>query len=321
MANKLRISDKVIASAYQMDSETFAIRMGKVAGTQLVGAVSVSPPMTYSESSCRVMYRWLEAGSPLCIGSGAVMGGTGPATIAGSTITNNVECIAGIVLAQLIKPGTPLMVADFVHPMDMRWGHPAFGAVECALHGLIFSQFFRKYSIPLQHWYGFGSSKEIDFQSGYERSMIALLSAMSGADVVELHGAIYGELTWHPIQAVIDEDVANWIGRFMGGVNVSDETLAIDLIKEVGPIPGFYLEQPHTRKWWRREQFIPKVADREAYQEWLRKGKKDTIALARARVDDIIAQYEPKPLAPEQNREMDKILEEARRYYSDKGLM
>ena len=62
------------------------------------------------------------------------MGGTGPATIAGSTITNNVECIAGIVLAQLIKPGTPLMVADFVHPMDMRWGHPAFGAVECALH-------------------------------------------------------------------------------------------------------------------------------------------------------------------------------------------
>ena len=151
--------------------------------------------------------------------------------------------------------------------------------------------------------------------------MIALLTAMSGTDVVELHGAIYGELTWHPIQAVIDEDVANWIGRFMGGVNVSDETLAIDLIKEVGPIPGFYLEQPHTRKWWRQEQFIPKVADREAYQEWLRKDKKDTIALARARVDDIIAKYEPKPLSPEQDREMDKILEEARRYYTDKGLM
>jgi trimethylamine--corrinoid protein Co-methyltransferase len=321
MANKLRLSDKVIASAYQMDSETFAIKMAKVAGTELVGAVSVSPPMTYSEGACKVIYRWIEAGSPLCIGSGAVMGGTGPATIAGSTITNNVECIAGIVLAQLIKPGTPLMVADFVHPMDMRWGHPAFGAVECALHEAIFTQFFRKYSIPTHHWYGFGSSKKIDFQNGYEKSMIALLTAMSGTDVVELHGAIYGELTWHPIQAVIDEDVANWIGRFMGGVNVSDETLAIDLIKEVGPIPGFYLEQPHTRKWWRQEQFIPKVADREAYQEWLRKDKKDTIALARARVEDIIARYEPKPLSPELDREMDKILEEARRYYTDKGLM
>jgi trimethylamine--corrinoid protein Co-methyltransferase len=151
--------------------------------------------------------------------------------------------------------------------------------------------------------------------------MIALLTAMSGTDVVGLHGAIYGELTWHPIQAVIDEDVANWIGRFMGGVNVSDETLAIDLIKEVGPIPGFYLEQQHTRKWWRQEQFIPKVADREPYQEWLRKDKKDTIALARARVEDIIARYEPKPLTPEQDREIDRILEEARRFYSDKGLL
>ncbi len=321
MANKLRLSDKVIASAYQMDSETFAIKMAKVAGTELVGSVSVSPPMTYGESACQVIYRWIKAGSPLCIGSGAVMGGTGPATIAGSTITNNVECIAGIVLAQLIKPGTPVMVADFVHPMDMRWGHPAFGAVECALHEAIFSQFFRQYSIPTHHWYGFGSSKKIDFQSGYERSMIALLTAMSGTDVVELHGAIYGELTWHPIQAVIDEDVANWIGRFMGGVKVSDETLATDLIKEVGPIPGFYLEQQHTRKWWRQEQFIPKVADREAYQEWLKKDKKDTIALARARVEDIIAKYKPKPLTPEQDREIDKILEEARRCYTEKGLM
>jgi len=321
MANKLRLSDKVIASAYQMDSETFAIKMAKVAGTELVGSVSVSPPMTYSESACQAMYRWIEAGFPLDIGSGAVMGGTGPATIAGSTITNNVECIAGIVLAQLIKPGTPLMVADFVHPMDMRWGHPAFGAVECALHEAIFAQTFRKYRIPTHHWYGFGSSKKIDFQNGYEKSMIALLTAMSGTDVVELHGAIYGELTWHPIQAVIDEDVANWIGRFMGGVNVSDETLAIDLIKEVGPIPGFYLEQPHTRKWWRQEQFIPKVADREAYSEWLKKDKKDTIALARARVEDIIAKYEPKPLSPEQDREIDKILEEARRFYTEKGLM
>ena len=321
MANKLRLSDKVIASAYQMDSEIFAIKMAKTAGTELVGSVSVSPPMTYGESACKVIYRWIEAGFPLDIGSGAVMGGTGPATIAGSTITNNVECIAGIVLAQIIKPGTPLMVADFVHPMDMRWGHPAFGAVECALHEAIFSQFFRKYSIPIHHWYGFGSSKKIDFQSGYERAMLALLTAMSGTDVVELHGAIYGELTWHPIQAVIDEDVANWVGRFMGGVNVSDETLAIDLIKEVGPIPGFYLEQEHTRKWWRQEQFIPKVADREAYQEWLRKGKQDTIALAQARLEEIIAKYEPKPLSPEQDREIDNILEEARRYYTDKGLM
>lgn len=321
MANKLRLSSKVIASAYQADSEIFAIKMAKVAGTELVGSVSVSPPLTYSESACQVIYRWLEAGFPLCIGSGAVMGGTGPATIAGSTITNNAEILPGVVLAQLLKPGAGLMVADFVHPMDMIRGHPVFGAVECALHEAMFAQIFRKYGLPMQHWYGFGSGKKIDFQSGYEKSMIALLTAMSGTNVVELHGAIYGELTWHPVQAVIDEDVANWIGRFIEGVEVNDETLAIDLIEEVGPIPGFYLNKEHTRKWWKKEQFIPKVADREAYQEWLKKGKKDTIALAKERVEDIIAKYEPKPLTPEQDKEIDEILEEARSYYREKGLM
>lgn len=322
MANKLRMSSKVVASAYQMDSEIFAIKMAKVVGTDLLGAVSVSSPLTYGESDCQVIYRWIEAGFPFCIGSGAIMGGSAPATIAGSTITNNVECIAGIVLAQLIKPGTGVMVADFVHPMDMARGHPAFGAVECALHGAIFTQVFRKYGLPTSQWYGFGSGKKTDFQSGYERSMMALLAAMAGTNVIELHGAIHGELTWHPVQAVIDEDVAGWIGRFIEGVAVNDETLAVDLIEEVGPIPGFYLDKEHTRKWWRREQFIPRVADREAYQKWLEADKrKDTIALAKARVEEIIAKYEPKPLTPEQDKEIDEILEEARSYYREKGLM
>ena len=322
MANKLRVSSKIISSAYQMDSEVYAIKMAKVAGTELIGTACVSPPITYSESACKAIYRWIEAGFPLDIGSGAVMGGSGPATIAGSTITNNTEVVAGIVLAQLIKPGAGVMVADFVHPMDMMRGHPAFGAVECALHAAMFVQVFRKYGIPTHQWYGFGSGKEIDFQNGYEKSMIALLAAMSGTNVVELHGAIYGELTWHPVQAVIDEDVVGWIGRFIEGVEVKEETLAIDLIEEVGPIPGFYLNKEHTRRWWQKEQFIPKVADREAYQEWLKKDKKnDTIALAKRRVEEIIAGYEANPLTLGQNRDIDTILEEARRHYKEKGLM
>ena len=321
MANKLRMSSKVIASAYQMDSEVYAIKMARAAGTELLGEVSVSPPMTYSESACKVIYRWIEAGFPIDIGSGGMMGGTAPATIAGSTITNNIEVIAGIVLVQLIKPGTGVMVADFVQPMDMTGGHPVFGSVESALHEAIFTQIFRKYGIPTHHWYGHSSGKKIDFQSGYEKSMVALLTAMSGTNIVEIHGAMYGELAWNPVQAIIDDDVASWIGRFVEGVEVNNETLAIDLIEEVGPIPGFYLNKAHTRKWWKKEQFIPKVADRQAYQEWLKKGKKDTIALAKERVEEIIAKYEAKPLTPEQDREIDAILEEARHHYKEKGLM
>ena len=184
MANKLRLSSKPISSAYQNDSEMYAIRMAEVVGTDLLGSVSVSSPLVYTESACVAMRRWIDAGFPICIGSGAIMGGSGPVTVAGSTIINNAELLAGVVLTQLVKPGTGVMVADFVHPMDMLRGVPAFGAAECALHGAVFTQIFRKYEIPTTQWYGFGSSKKADFQSGYERSMLGLLAAMSGTNVI-----------------------------------------------------------------------------------------------------------------------------------------
>jgi len=111
------------------------------------------------------------------------------------------------------------------------------------------------------------------------------------------------------------------IGRFTEGVEVNIETLALDLIEKVGPIPGFYLDKEHTRKWWKKEQFIPKVAVRLSYPEWIRKGKKNAIDYAKEKVKEILSTYEPIPLPEEQSREIDKILEEAKRYYAEKGML
>ena len=94
------------------------------------------------------------------------------------------------------------------------------------------------------------------------------------------------------------------------------------MIKEVGPIPGFYLNQEHTRKVWKKEQFMPQVSDREAYQEWLRGDtRKDIIYLAQERIEEMLATYEPKPLKPEQDKEIDQILDEARKLYEERGLI
>jgi len=102
---------------------------------------------------------------------------------------------------------------------------------------------------------------------------------------------------------------------------VTEETLAIDLIEEVGPIPGFYLDKRHTRKWWKKEQFVPKVADRLTYPEWLKKGKKSALEYARERMKNILATHEPKSLSEDQDKEISKILEEAKKYYKEKGMM
>jgi trimethylamine--corrinoid protein Co-methyltransferase len=94
------------------------------------------------------------------------------------------------------------------------------------------------------------------------------------------------------------------------------------VIEEVGPIPGFFLAHPHTREWWQKEQYLPKVADRLSYPDWLGSGKKSALDLARERAAEIVATHEPTPpLPPGKEEELDRILEEAKAYYKNKGLL
>ena len=322
LASGIRNSAKVQSMGYSLDCEVFAIKMAKAVGMGFRAGISISPPLTLSATDVEAAFRFVEAGFPMNIGSSILMGGTGPATIAGSTVINNAEIMAGIVLVQLIRPGVGVIPWDATYPMDMKAGHPAFGALGTSLHSVVFEQIWHKYGIPTSNWSaGFSSSKKIDFQCAYERAMSALLVALAGVHFIGLHGCIYGELTYHPVMSVLDDDIAGWIGRFIEGVEVTDETLAIDLIEQVGPIPGNFLTTEHTRKWWKKEQFIPKAADREPYPEWIKKGKKDALALAKERVEEILATHQPKPLTPEQDKAIDEILEEARSFYREKGLM
>ncbi len=118
----------------------------------------------------------------------------------------------------------------------------------------------------------------------------------------------------------MDDDLAGMIGRFIEGVNVTDETLALDLIHEVGPIPGMFLDRNHTRLWWKKEQFIPKVADRTPYPEWLEMGKRDAIDHAKKRMEEILATHKPAPLTGDQREEIDRIVNEAKTFYKNKGM-
>lgn len=322
LASGIRNSAKAEIMCYSSDCEVFAIKMAKTVGMDLRGCMSFSPPLAVYRDSCEAAFRFAEAGFPIGIDAGTAYGATGPATIAGSLITNNAELLAGVVLVQLIRPGIGVMVSGFSFPIEMRSGHPFFGSVAMSLHDVMFEQIWRRYDIPTTSGGdAFSNSKKIDFQSGYERSMTLLIAALAGANLPWLHGAIHGELTYNPVMAILDDDIAGWVGRFIEGVEVTDETLAIDLIEQVGPIPGQYLNTEHTRKWWKKEQFMPKAADREPYPEWIKSGKKDAIALAKERMKGILATHKPKPLPPEQDKAIEAILEEARSFYRQKGLM
>lgn len=322
-ASKLKVSAKAQLEGYQKGSEIFCIKMAKSVGSEIVGLMTSASPLNWGAEAIDAAFRYAEAGFPISIASGAVMGGTGPATIAGALVLTNCEVLSAIVLLQL-RTGmrAKVLSTTFTFPMDMRSGLPAFGDIGESLYQLAFNQIWREYGLPVYNSAsGYCSSKKIDYQSGYEKSMACLLSVLSGANLVTLIGSVSAELTYHPVQSVLDDDVAGMIGRLVEGVTVTDETLALDLIEKVGSIPGSYIGEGHTRKWWRLEQFPPKAADRLSYQEWKEKSKKSCLDYAKERVEKILATHNPIPLAPDQEREVNSILEEARRYYKEKGLI
>jgi trimethylamine--corrinoid protein Co-methyltransferase len=322
LASGLRYSAKAEQFGYQKDCEIFAIQMAEALGINLNPELDTASPLTMYGGSVEAAFRYVEAGIPIQPCSSMTMGAEGPVTHAGAMVLGVAIVMAWAVLTQLIKPGAPMSIQHGLKPMDMQRGSPRFGSAEYSLTGAMMNQMLRRYGIPSCPGSGFTStSKKIDYQVGYEKSMGALISALSGAHLQIFQGGSSAELLYHPVLSILDDDVAGWIGRFLEGVTVTDETLALDLINQVGPIPGHYLGTAHTREWWRKEQFLPKVADLEAYPVWVRSGKKDALALAKERMEKILATHQPKPLTPEQEQALEEILKEARGYYQQKGLI
>lgn len=323
LASRIRFSSKVSRGAQATDSFIFETQLSQACGQQLIGVCEAAPPLSYPEDAINAAFEYTSAGFPMFIAAGSAMGGSSPVTVAGATISNNAELLACVVLIQCMKPGTGICANDFVTPMDMESGGFLFGALGVNLHQMAFNQLWSQvYKIPtVNTGSAFSNSKLIDYQSGYEKTHTAMASALSGANVIVLHGGVTAELAYNPLLAIINDDVANIIGRTVEGFEVNDETMAIELIEKVGPVPGTFLNKTHTRVNWKKEYFVPAVADRLSYQEWLRQGKKSMIYLAKERMEEILATHKPDPLTPEQEKDIERILEDARRYYRKKGLL
>ncbi|MEW6444002.1 MAG: trimethylamine methyltransferase family protein [bacterium] len=304
-------------------SDIFNLQLAQAVGVEYCGVVACSAPLTYYEDQIDGLFRYVEAGFPVVCGGGHVMGGSGPATFAGSLILDLAMDTAPIVLAQLLRPGTRTGMGDIGFAMNMRTGSPDFGAIATSLHQVARAQLSRKYSCVIgAAACGISSSKRIDFQCGYEKALSVMTAALGGANLIWLHGGIYGELTHHPVQAVLDEEIAGMVGRFVQGITVNDDTLALELIEQVGPVPGNYLTTPHTREWWKKEQYVQKFTDRLTLPEWTAAGKKSALDYARERTEQILATHKiSKPLSATEEEEVQRILKDAYSYYGKKGML
>lgn len=322
-AARARNSTKVNRAGSMRGDYIFTMEIARTVGAKgLYGVLSI-PPLSYDEDRTNLLMATTEQGFPLSIASGPVWGASSPATIVGSIISSSVELVGGIVLAQLIRPGHPVYVGTLTFPQNMRTGDAFFGNIVLGLFHVAFHQVWQRYNIPTScSESALPNSKCMDFQSGYEKGMLSLASAIAGDNIIWIHGTVYGQLTAHPIQAIMDDDIAGMVGHFLEGFEVNDETLAVELMKQVGSGPDFYLNKEHTRKWWRREQFIPAVAETSNLHVWLKEGKKAAINLAKEKMEEILATHKVSvPLTANQEEEIEKIVAEARKFYKGKGMM
>ncbi len=251
-------------------------------------------------------------GQPVSIGPMAMTSGTAPATLAGTLAQENAEILAGVVVVQLMAPGTPITYGGIPHIMDPRTCICSFGSPEQALMAVAMVQMGRFYEFPVYINVGLTDSKTPDAQAGMEKGATMVLGALSGADTFG-HAGICGtdhggSLAW----LVIDDELMAYVKRIVRGFDVDPEALAVEVVNSVGPA-GSYLREEHTVRHFRRELWLPGPTwTRQVWSAWERDGRSTMADRANDRVRQILATHKVNPVEEEMSCEIDRIVECAR---------
>lgn len=320
LANGLRYSSKAQHYGYMKDSDRFAIAMAQGVGVSLDTEVDVAPAVALGEDAVNAIWRFAELGWGIQACPGGNAGATSPASLAGTAAQHWADYIACNVLAQLVNRGTPvgLQIAGWV--LSLKWATPIAGAPEAWSLGAMTNQLCLRWGVPITTPNGFcGESKMFDYQAAMEKSLGVLTSVLSGGNLHVLHGSHAHELGFSNILQVMDDDIASAIGRFVQGTEVSDETLALENVREVGTAPASFMNTAHTRKYWAKDRYTPGVLDWETHVDWVRSGKSDIVSRARERMEALIDGHKHLPLTDAQVDVVETVLAEARDFYRTRG--
>lgn len=256
-------------------------------------------PLHLDTAVTDILIEWCGQGLPVALSSAPMAGSTSPVTLAGTLAQLNAEQLSGVVLTQLVRPGTPVLAGYIPGVADMRSGGYLGGAVEFGMMQAAAAQMAHFYRLPIYGSGGMTDSKLPDAQAGYEKMATLLLAAMGGCNYI--HHAIGMVTNMNAAsleQAVIDDEIVGMAMRALRGVSVTEETLAAVAIDRVGP-GGHYLMDPHTVQFMRSELFHPLLADRQNRAAWEAAGSADTRARASARAARLLREHKPPGLAPE----------------------
>ena len=262
----------------------------------IVGLINVNSPLRYDDRMLAAMMEYCRAGQPLIITPFLLMGAMSPVSIPASLAQQLAEALAGIALAQLIRPGTPTIFGSFLSNTDMQSGSPALGTPESAIGLLCTGQMARHYNLPWRSGGGFTSSQTVDAQSAYEAMMTMMPTFLAGTNYV-LHAAGWLEsgLASCYEKFIVDIEILRMLQVEFTPIEISDETLAFGAHEEVGH-GGHFLGAAHTLERFRECFYRPLLSSTDNFQRWERLGGLDATARATAIYQKNLAEYEQPPI-------------------------
>lgn len=261
-------------------------------------------PLKLESEYVDFIFDLVEAGIPIATPCAPIAGATSPVTLAGTLAQINAEALCGILMAQVIREGAPVLYSVVPTTANMKTMEFLFGAVENGIMNAACAQLAAYYNLPLYSTGGVTESKVFDVQNGYEKCMNNLLPAMAGAQLIHnAAGQIDSSMAVSYEQYVLDDEILGAIGRVLQGVVVTPETLAGELISEVGP-GGHFLAQAHTLKFMHDELYMPPTAVRHNYAAWEKNGCKNMVENAREEVEKVLAEHRSIPLPDDLEKEL-----------------
>lgn len=264
-------------------------------------------PLVHSSEVLRKLLLLADRGLPFVYAPGPIDGASAPMTPAGGLAMANAESLSGIAIAQLRRPGTPVVFGSGSGPLDMRTAVATYCSPEFMLHCLGMAELaHRRYRLPVWGFAGCSDAKLPDVQAGVESALWILWTALGGANLVHDVGYLESGMTGSFEMVVAGDEIIGFVRRLLQGLEVTPETLALEVIDRVGP-GGDFLSCEHTRRHF-RSVWMPRLLDRNSYHGWVGAGRPDMIRSARSRAREILAGPAAQPLADGVLAALDAVL-------------
>jgi trimethylamine--corrinoid protein Co-methyltransferase len=225
-----------------------------------------STPLKHSETATGKLLYMARERLPIVHSPAPMMGGTSPVTLAGGLALGNAEVLSSLVIHQLAHPGAPFVYGSGLHHMDMKTTISVYGAPEFQLARLAVAEMGRHYGLPTWGYAGHSDSCVMDGQAAADAAFSVLIAELAGHNLVHDVGYLEGGLTTSPEMIVFTAEMISMMRSFAGGFRIDGESLALDVIDQVGP-GGDFLTAGHTLEHF-RSLWQPSLFDRRRAEEW-----------------------------------------------------